>query len=238
MKRENKQMILIYILIFLVIVLIVLLTKVVLDGTSKKESEPAKTIEKLDIDPYPVVNEECTFDISLLDFNNLTAPGCENGYTRYNINDVVLNNATLPVSIIYSDINNKKVGLFVNNKRMTVNMENINSIVFGIFDNTLIAFDRNNNEANVLAFNSNGKKIYDLKSVLGKNHIKDLSNGETNISSKTLDISSFSFIEGSFEFNSISNSCQNGEKSKGSHYKVTYKDGNFEEPEFMNLINC
>ena len=240
MKREDKQMILIYFLIFVIIVLLIILTKVIIDSVKNAEPEKKQTapIQKLEINPYPNVNEECTFDVNINEYNLLTGAGCEGGYTRYNINNISLNETILNVSIIYSDKEQIKTGLFINDKKVKSNIDAVQNVKFGIFDNKLFILDKTNNEANALAFNSEGKEVYNLKTVLENGKITDLSTGETNISTKTLNKDTFIFAEGYIEFDSISNQCQNGEKSKGSHYKVTYKDEKFEKPEFMELISC
>ncbi len=240
MKREDKQMIFIYFLIFVIIVLLIVLTKVITSSVKKPEpvNESPSTVQETKINPYPTVNEECTFDVSLNDYNALTGAGCEGGYTRYNINDIVLNQISLNVSIIYSDKNQIKTGLFVNDKMVKSGIDAIGNIKFGIFDNKLFVHDTTNNEANALAFNNEGKEVYNLKKVLEKEKITDLSTGDTYISSKTLNRDTFKFTEGVIEFDSVSNNCSNGEKSRGSHYRIIYKDEKFEKPEFMELIGC
>lgn len=239
MKRENTQMILIYFLIFIIIVLLIMLTKVITSSVKKPEpkEETTKQVQK-EINPYPTVNEECTFDINYIDYNSLTQAGCEGGYTRYNINNIVIDEVPLKVSIVYSDINQIKTGLFINDKKVKSNIDAVQNIKFGIFDNKLFILDKTNNEANALAFSSTGKEIYNLKTILEKEKIADLSTGDTYITPKTLNKDTFKFYEGGIEFDSISNKCENGEKSKGSHYKITYKGEDFEKPEFMELINC
>ena len=238
MKREDKQMILIYTLVFLIIVLLVILTKVVLESRPKKEEKKPEHTEEIEINPYPTVKDECIFNVKYSEYNSQTISECQGGYSRYNINDIILNNKTLNVSVIYSDQNNKRSGIFINDKQVTTNIDDISKIKFGIFQNKLFILDNTNNHSNALSYNSEGKELFNLSKVLNKENIKDLSTGDTNISSSTLDPNSFIFAEGYIEFNSVSNNCQNGEKSKGSHYKVTYNDEKFELPEFMNLINC
>lgn len=238
MKKENKQMIFIYLLLLIIIVLLIILTQVVIESRPKNRRKFNGLIDKIDINPYPNVNKECTFNVKYLEYNALTTAGCVGGYTRYDISDIILDNNTLKVSVVYSDKKQTRVGIFINDKRITSIIESISKIKFGLFDNKLFILDTNNNEANVLAYDKNGKEIYNLKKVLEKIEIKDFVKGDTNISVSSLDPNSFVFSEGVIEFSSISNNCQNGEKSKGSHYKVTYKEDIFEKPEFMNLINC
>ena len=240
MKREDRQMVLIYFLIFIIIVLIITLTNVIINSVKKPQPKVSKSepIKRTEINPYPNVNEECTFDVSLSEYNALTMAGCEGGYTRYNVKDININETALNVSIIYSDKEQIKTGLFINDKKIKSNIDRVENIKFGIFDNKLFIHDKTNNESNALAFNSEGKEVYNLKTVLEKEKITDLSTGDTNITTKTLNRDTFIFAEGYIEFDSVSNNCENGEKSKGSHYKVTYKDEKFEKPEFMGLISC
>lgn len=244
MKREDRQMILIYILIFLIIVLLVFLTKIVIENKPKQEpKQSGGEIQKIEINPYPTVNEECTFSVTLDEYNKLTAAGCQGGYTRYDISDININGTNLKTSVIYSDLENSDTktineGLFINDKKMTSIVDNVANIKFGIFDNKLFVHDMNNNESNALAFDVDGKQVYNLKKTLEENKIKDLSSDDININSESLDKNSFRFQEGIIEFNSVSNNCQNGEKAKGSHYKVTYSGEKFELPEFMSLVNC
>ena len=168
MKREDRQMLLIYFLVFIVIVLLIILTKVVISSVKKPESNEgrAEPIQKMDIDPYPNVNEECTFDVDFLNYNSLTQAGCENGYTRYNINNVIIDEAKIAVSVIYSDKQQLKTGLFINDKKVKSNIDKVENIKFGIFDNKLFILDKTNGEANALAFNSKGEEVYNLKTVL------------------------------------------------------------------------
>lgn len=239
MKREKSGMGLIYFLIFVIIILVIALAYVIIDSLPEKNTKTTSgTIEKLEVEPYPTVNTECTFDVTRAEYQALTAAGCTGGYTRYNITDIVINEVPINVSVIYSDTKQVKTGLFINDVKMTSTVDSISNFKFGIFDSKLFVYDTNNNEANALAFNSKGKKVYDLKEVLEKSKIKDLSTGDTNIKANTLNPNSFRFNEGSIEFDSVSNNCQNGETSSGSHYKVVYEGTKFEKPEFMNLVNC
>lgn len=236
MNREDKQMIIIYALIIIIIILLVLLTKVITGSVEKPEPQDNGKVQPVDTNPYPTINAQCIFDTTLEQYAAATTPGCENGYTRYNMN-VDLNGEILKVSVVYSDVTKVKTGLFINDKRVT-GVEELHNVQFGIFDNKLFIHDKNNNEVNALAYNSKGKEVYNLKKILEKTEIKDLSTGDTNISSKTLDPNSFMYAEGTIDFNSSTNTCQNGEQSKGSHYRVTYKDETFNSPEFIELVKC
>ena len=237
MERENKQMIFIYTLVFIIIILLVMLTKIIIESRPK-EQQVVRPTQQIDVNPYPNVNAECTFNIKYTEYNSLTSANCQGGYTRYDINDIILEATKLNVSIIYSDKNQPKTGIFINDKQVTSNIDDISKIKLGIFENKLFILDNTNKKSNVLSYNKAGIELYNLSRIIRNEKIKDLSTGDTVISSTTIDPNSFVFAEGYIEFNSLSNNCQNGEKSKGSHYKITYKDTKFELPEFMNLINC
>ena len=221
MNREDKQMIIIYALITIIIILLVLLTKIITTDVEKPKPEPKKIPNTVDTNPFPTVSTECIFDTTLEDYSTLTKAGCENGYTRYNM-DVNLENETLKVSVIYSDITSIKTGVFIGNKK-AANLEDITKVNFGVFDNKLFMHIKNSNETNAIAYNSKGEEVYNLKNVLEKNDIKDSSADNVNISAETLDPNSFIYTEGVIEFSSFTNTCQNGEQAKGSRYQVTYK---------------
>ncbi len=237
-NKNGKILILIYMLIIIALIAIIFLTKEVLSIPKPKEKEYERTVEKLDINPYPNVNEECTFNVSLSQYQSLSSAGCTGGYTRYDINDVKIDEVPIKVSVIYSDKEQRKTGLFVNDKAITTKVDSIANFKFGIFDSKLFVLDLNNSESNVLAVNQKGEKIYNLKAVLKEKKIKELATGDTTVKNKNLDPASFIFYEGGFEFNSTLSECQVGSNSKGSHYKVAYKNEKFEKPEFMNLIEC
>lgn len=239
MKREDRQMLLIYVLIFAIIVLLIVLTKVIVDSVKEeKPAKPKKVVQKVVESPYPNVNDECTFNVTMIEYGNLSMAGCEGGYTRYNISDVKVDDTLLNVSIIYSDKNQVKTGLFINDKKVKSSIDNVSNLKFGVFDNKLFVLDKSDNDVNVLSFNSNGKEVYNLQTVLAKEKINDLSTGDTSINSKMLNPDNFVFGDGFIEFDAVTGKCENGEKTKGSHYKVVYSDEKFEIPEFVQLINC
>lgn len=236
MNREDKQMIIIYALITIIIILLVLLTKIVTATMDKPKEEPKTTPKTVDTNPFPTVNTECVFDTTIEEYNKLEKAGCDNGYTRYNIN-ANLAAETLKVSVIYSDITSIKTGVFIGENKVA-SIEAINKVSFGVFENKLFIHVKNSSETNALAYNSNGKEVYNLKTVLEKNDIKDQSAEGSSISAETIDPNSFIYAEGVIEFNSFTNTCQNGEQAKGSKYRVTYSGEEFELPEFVELIKC
>ena len=80
-------------------------------------------------------------------------------------------------------------------------------------------------------------ETFSLKDYLNSHKVKDLSTGDTNVKTKHLDKESFTFTDGSFEFDAITGKCNNN-SSKGSHYIVKYASDKFEKPEFIKLIEC
>lgn len=235
MKSGSKTIYILYVLIFIIIVSVILLAKTTLDALPKRTQNAGDGIEPLEIMTFPSVNEECTFKVTYLEYGNITNPGCEGGYTRYDITDIQIGENNLNVSVIYSDKNQPKTGVYIDDKRVVQNVKELTDIKFGIFDEKLLVFDRST--PNVLAFNSKGKEIYNLKEYLKDHKVKDLSTGDTNVKVKHLDKDSFIFIDGSFEFDAITNKCEN-QTSKGSHYIVKYSKNKFEKPEFVKLIEC
>ena len=235
MRVKNKKMlILIYVLILVAIIAIVFLTKIVLDNVKKEPTfEEEREVTTVDVNPYPVVNDECTFNVTLGEYHALESAGCVGGYTKY---DIALDDLPLKITVLYSDQEESKAGIFVNDVRITSEVSDIAKIKFGIFDKKLFIFDKTDGKANVYSVNSKGDLIYNLKDVLNKKKIKEFATGDKNISTADLDSNSFNFYEGGFEFNSKLDSCENN--SKGSHYKVTYTKEKFKKPEFMNLIDC
>ena len=232
---KDKNMMTIYILILIILTAVITITMITLSGPKPSPKPNEGEIQKVEVDSYPTVNDECTFNIKLSDYKTLTEAGCKDGYTRYNIDDIMIDDKNVKVSVVYSDKDKKGTGLYVNDNRVARNVESIANYKFGSFDNKLFVLDKNK-ETNVLVFNSKGEKVYDLKSYLEKNKVKELATGDTYIKSKNVDPNSFSFYEGYFEFSSKLDKCQG--EGKGSRYKVSYKNEKFEKPEFLKLIEC
>ena len=232
MKGEKGKLILVYILMLLVIVLIVALTFVVINNSPKEENKTATatTTPKVDVNPYPNISDECTFDMTMDEYNSITGPGCKGGYSRYNVNSIALDGKEMSVVIIYSDQNGNKAGLYINNRKVANNVSNLSAIKFGIFNSKLFILD-NNNESNVIVFNADSKKVYDLKESLDSDKITDPILNET-ISSATLNPNSFNFTDSSFTFQAqLSN---NGQVTPGSTYMVTFNGDEFSKPEFVS----
>ena len=214
MKREKNKIILIYVLLVIVLALIVALGYVVITSTPKETESNVGHETTVDVNPYPNVSSQCIFSVSLEEYNALTYAGCEGGYTRYDINNVVLNGNPLTLSVIYSDKGQPKAGFIVNNRRVIQKIDNVTLLKFGVFDNKLFVLDTNNNQANVVVINSEGNTIYNLKNELEKLKIKDnafTQNGNnTPINNTNLNPASFNFADGVFTFATTSDACNNG----------------------------
>ena len=239
MEGEKKKVVLIYVLMLLVIVLIVALTLVVLNNTPKKENSTSlpSTTPKVDVNPYPNISDQCTFDLTLDEYNALTGPKCKNGYSRYNISNIQIGGQTIPVTVIYTDLDGNKAGLYVKDKRATTKMDNVTNVKFGIFAEKLFVLDTNNNESNVLVYSKESLKLYDLKETLESLKITDpafTNLNDSTISSKTIDPASFNFSNTEFTFKTQTIDSSN-QIISGSTYKVTFNEDKFNNPEFVNM---
>lgn len=242
MKGEKSKIILIYVLLVIVLALIVALGYVVITSTPKETESNVGHETTVDVNPYPNVSSQCIFSVSLEEYNALTYAGCEGGYTRYDINNVVLNGTPLTLSVIYSDKGQPKAGFIVNNRRVIQKIDNVTLLKFGVFDNKLFVLDTNNNQANVVVINSEGKTIYNLKNELEKLKIKDevfTANGNNKeITNTNLNPSSFNFADGVFTFATTSDACNNGAAASGTNYQVTYSGEKFNKPEATSPVAC
>ena len=237
MEREKTKLILVYILMALVIILIVALTLVVLNNNKKEtpKSSHAATPPVVDVNPYPDVSNECTFDVTISGYNALPSAGCKGGYSRYNITGITLDNSDLELVIIYSDTNGNKSGLYVNKTKVINKVDNLTNIKLGTFDNKLFILDNSNNESNVLAYNGLGQNVYNLKTTLENLNLTEpnFQNAETNIiSSQTLDPNSFQFTTNSFTFKTRLITASN-QTITGSQYIVNFSGDSFEDPSLV-----
>ena len=242
MKGEKSKIILIYVLLVIVLALIVALGYVVITSTPKETESNVGHGTTVDVNPYPNVSSQCIFSVSLEEYNALTYAGCEGGYTRYDINNVVLNGNPLTLSVIYSDKGQPKAGFIVNNRRVIQKIDNVTLLKFGIFVNKLFVLDNNNNQSNVVVINSEGNTIYNLKNELEKLKIKDnafTQNGNnTPINNTNLNPASFNFADGVFTFATTFDACNNGAAASGTNYQVTYSGEKFNKPEATSPVAC
>ena len=227
MKREKIKLILIYVLLAIVLILLIILTLNILKNEKPKQtSYKASNTPSVEINPFPNISDECTFDLTISEYNALNGPLCKGGYSRYNIKDVTINNKNLNLTVIYSDKNGSKSGLYINNTKVINKTDNITNIGLGIFDNKLFILDNHNNESNVLVYNNKGQNIYNLKETLKNKQIKDKNLNNTKVTSKTIDPNSFSFNNNNFTFKTINKQT----KINGSTYTVSFNNSNFETP--------
>ena len=234
MKGEKSKVILVYVLMLLVIGLIVALTLVILNSNEKEEnhSSSANNTPTVDVNPFPNISEECTFNFTLDEYNALTGPRCKNGYSRYNVTGLSLGGQTLNVSIIYTDQDGNKAGIYVNDRRATTIVNNVTNIKFGVFDDKLFILDNNNNESNVLVFASDSTKVYDLKETLESSSITDPALNQV-LSSSTINPNSFNFTATNFTFQAQITS--DNQTLTGSTYQVTFTGNEFSKPEFVSI---
>lgn len=234
MKREKSKVILVYVLMLLVIGLIVALTFIVLNSNKKEEnhSTSANNTPTVDVNPFPNISEECTFNLALDEYNVLTGPKCKNGYSRYNINGLSLGGQTINVSVIYTDQEGNKAGIYINDRRATTVVNNVTNIKFGIFDDKLFILDNNNNESNVLVFASDSTKVYDLKETLDSSEITDPILNQV-LSSTTINPNSFNFTATNFTFQAQMTDSSN-QILAGSTYQVTFTGNEFSKPTFIS----
>ena len=234
MKEEKGKIILIYVLMALVIVLIIALTFVVLGSIPKKEKNLPSTsnnLQVVDVNPYPNVNQQCTFNVSIEQYNALTMAGCKGGYTRYNIESDV-NGKKLLATIIYSDKNGNKTGVFVNDKKVINKVLNVTNFKLGLIDNKLFIAN-NSAEPNVLAYDETGVKVYDLRAQINKEKIKDpaFKSGKT-LTASNIKQNSFSFTSDRFTFQTQ----DTGAGQFGSNYQVLFNGQTFSKITFISII--
>lgn len=234
MKGEKSKIILVYILMILVIGLIVALTFVVLNSNKKEEhSSSANNTPTVDVNKYPNISEACTFNLTLDEYNGLTGPKCKNGYSRYNVTGLSLDGKAMNVSVIYTDKEGNKSGIYINDRRATNIVNNVSNIKFGTFDKKLFILDNSNNESNVLVFASDSTKVYDLKQTLESSKITDPNLNQV-LSSITINPNSFNFTETNFTFQAQLKDSSN-QILTGSTYKVTFTGNKFSKPEFVSM---
>ena len=234
MKGEKSKLILIYFLMLLVIGLIIALTFIILNNSPKEENKEstANTTPTVDVNPYPTISDECTFNLTVDEYNALTGPGCKGGYSRYNVNNLNIDGKQMNIVVIYSDKNGNKAGLYVNDRKVATTITNIASIKFGIYSSKLFILDNNNNESNVLVFNPNTEKVYDLKETLDSSKITDPILNQI-ISSTTINPNSFNFTDTYFTFQARLVDGNNVE-NLGSTYQVNFTDSDFSNPTFVS----
>lgn len=246
---EKGKNILIYILMFVIFVLVLILIGYVFlnkeDGTSKEVKHYANPSD-LDI------SSECTFEMTRQEFNSInnTLNFCPT-LNLIKLIDVVLDGKKQPIEIVYSNLNvlldDTNTGFYINDNRMTRYASTNFWNKVGVFDNKFFILSVTEKGSNVIVFNSNMEKVYDLEDALNEKNITDpafLELAKTHSDLKTaLDIShidgnTMSFVNGQFTFTSNSKLGCEGNAYSGSTYKVTYTGDEFSAPELVSLNSC
>ena len=239
MKGEHSKIILVYILMLLVVGLVIALTFVILNNNSNDEhnESTANNRPTVDVNPYPNISSECTFILTLDEYNALTGPMCKGGYSRYDVTGLNIDGKELKAIVIYSDQNGNKAGLYINDRKNITKIDNVSNIKFGVYDNKLFVLDNNNNESNVLAFTSDSTKVYDLKESLESSKISDpafQNYGNATITSSNVDPASFVFTDANFTFKTKLVDSSN-QTISGSTYQVTFSGKDFSKPTFVTM---
>ncbi len=249
MKGEKTRIVIIYVLILLIIALVGALIYVMMSSQKSQNKITDKPQEESN-----EISEKCIFDITAADYAKII--GGDNSaicgaLNQFNITDIALNGQPLGVKIIYNNgvINesDKDTGIYINDnlaiKHASTNY--INNL--GVFDNKLFVYAHNANEANVMAYNSMGDKVYDLGQTLAVTKITDqilADLAKTNeglkviVDTTNIDKNNVQFAANEFTFATNSGlECQTGMYS-GSIYKVTFTGEEFAAPQFVNFVSC
>ena len=234
MKEEKGKLILVYVLMLLVIGLIVALTFVVLNNNSKDETKVVKNdhAPKIDVNPYPEISAECTFDLTIDEYNALTGPKCKNGYSRYNLSNVNIDGKDMLITVVYNDLDGDKMGLFLNDRRVSNIVTNVINYKFYVIDNKLFILD-NNSGSNVTVYSKEYAKIYDLKETLDRLKLSEPAFTDVLVSSEIINPNSFVFNSNNFTF--VTQQVTENGVVPGSTYQVNFALEDFENPTLMNV---
>lgn len=234
MKEEKGKLILVYVLMLLVIGLIVALTFVVLNNNSKDETKAVKNdhAPKIDVNPYPEISAECTFDLTIDEYNALTGPKCKNGYSRYNLSNVNIDGKDMLITVVYNDLDGDKMGLFLNDRRVSNIVTNVINYKFYVIDNKLFILD-NNSGSNVTVYSKEYAKIYDLKETLDRLKLSEPAFTDVLVSSEIINPNSFVFNSNNFTF--VTQQVTENGVVPGSTYQVNFALEDFENPTLMNV---
>lgn len=246
MKKGKARVVIIYLLFLILIGLISYLVYFI--NNFEKAVEEPKT--KQPVVTNNEIEDKCTFDITLEQYNTLSSnPSslalCQ-GNNKLNISNVTLNNELVSIYSIYYNgtinIEDDSLGLYLNGNQIIASNKNIINII-----NNLLVIKSTKETTNILAFNNIGDNIYNLENALTNTEIDDPVLTELNktnqtintkVSLENIDPNSYNFNQTDFTFNTTTNQCMEGQKFKGSTYKVTLSEGNFTNPTFVGNINC
>lgn len=247
MKGEKIRVAIIYILVIVIILLVGYLIFNVF--VNNKEDNTKKEKVKTN-----AISSECTFDITTADYSLIVNGNNSNlcgGLNKLKIGDIVLDGNQMDVEVNYYNGNiteeNENMGFYIDGKRVLKLASNENKNNIGVFDNKLFIFVANNDKPNVVAYDSNGVKVYDLQTALAKANISDpaivelaKTNNNLDVIVKSSNITTNSFNFGPTEFSfatAVSGECTPG-TNIGSIYKVTFSGNNFSAPEFVSFNVC
>ncbi len=249
MKGEKVRIIIIYILIFVIVALVSYLIYTIMSSQPVKK-EPVSEKE----DQSNEISEKCTFDMTLAEYGEIINGNKSKicgGMNKINITDIMLNQQNLNVMIVYMngkiDQTDRDTGIYIDGDLAARYAANnyINSM--GIFDNKLFIYAHNDEELNVMAYNSAGSKVYDLAQTLSSARITDqvLADLAKNheglkiiVDPTNIDQNTVQFAANEFTFATNSGlDCTTGMYS-GSIYKVAFTGEEFAAPQFINFVNC
>ncbi|MBQ9011409.1 MAG: hypothetical protein IJ093_02050 [Bacilli bacterium] len=245
--KDKMRVILIYLLMFIVFALTGYLIYFVINNSEQKIVMPVK--EEARENEFEV-SDACTFDVNTSGLNevmngNSTLKLCD-GYNKFNVQNVILEGKTLDVYAIYNEKtkDDENTGLFVNNERVIFDLGSGNLVNIGVFSDILYVKKWSDTNVDVLAYNSYGSQIYQLTNSLNNMNLVDqvfvnLNLSEQNVTDKSIDVDSFKFTNEGFTFNSDSKRvCETNQLYKGSTYQVSYINGVFNDPVFVDYVGC
>ncbi len=241
MKGEKVRVIIIYFLFLILLGLIGYLIYFIYENNNETKT-PKKQTTNENVKKEENT-KECEFSITLDKFNELYNNAqalqlCE-GNNKLSITDIVLQNNAVDTYVIFYNGNSAdkdaKNGIYINNNQIVSGASQENKNIITINDNLMFIKKEDNSNFNLIIYNSNGQKIYDLAQSLENSKIEDpilkeLSKTNKNItdvvSANNIDKDSLNFAAGSFTFNTIVK--ETGQK--GSTYTVIYSEEKFQNP--------
>ena len=245
MNRDNVVRISIFVVIGVAILGIIAVIFSIINSGKERENILDKLAgKKVDI------AENCVFDVNLRDFNrlanNVSAIKMCDSYNKLVINDVNLNEKKADLYAIYFNgpltTGNKNLGIYLNDKLISKGASFDDRNIIRIYDDMLFIKKENIDNTNVVVYDNKGKMKYDFAYALNKIILEDPAfkeDGlrETRVTIDNVNVNSYLFEEGQFMFETISE-CTSTREYKGSKYKVTYENGKFKKPVFIEKIGC
>jgi len=244
MKGQKIRVIIIYILVMVIILLVgYLIVNFFMNNKEVTKEKPHDTED---------IMSQCIFTITRNDYVSIIGGNTSNicgGLNKFIINDIILDGTPLDVEVRYYNgtTNDNDSGMYINGKRIIKGASNSVKNNIGIFDNKLFIFSNDNKKPNVVVYDKNGNKVYDLETALSKTNISDpafvelaKTNNNLDVTVKNSSINSSSFTFGPTEF--VFSTAAKGECTPGTNigstYKVAFSGDNFTAPEFVSFIPC